>query len=192
MKVISIGCNCDVATFIKNNFNSESYPFDWLWTTIDFIINTFETDYFKFSECEKLIAEFAGHTYIHSGGLKRTSSAISLHDADGQSESEYISNIPLINEKYKRRFKRLYDTLNQDEDIILIRKVLPLSQGAIKHSVETDEKINYLSELLSKKFKAKITICILDNQVINKNNTLNNIKFFNSEDELLIFIKSQI
>ena len=81
--------------------------------------------------------------------------------------------------------------LNQEEDIILIRKVLDKTQGAVKNNFDTSEKINYLSELISKKFKAKISICIVDNEgYINKNNILNNIKVFNSFSELLLFIKS--
>ena len=53
------------------------------------------------------------------------------------------------------------------------------------------KKINYLSELLSKKFKAKISICIVDDEgYINKNNMSNNIKVFKSFNELLLFIKS--
>ena len=55
MKIISIGCNCNVRTFLNDNdFSAESYPFDWIWTNIDFVIKTFETDYFDFTECEKL------------------------------------------------------------------------------------------------------------------------------------------
>ena len=45
MKIISIGCNCDVGFFIKRNFNNEYYPFDWIWSNIDFVINTFELDF---------------------------------------------------------------------------------------------------------------------------------------------------
>lgn len=198
MKIISIGSNCDVGLFIKQNFNSESYPFDWIWSNIDFVINTFEGDYFEFTECEKLNPVWNPphcHTYIFNNNCKgdtnRICSAVSVHDADHQSQTQYISNIQSINEKYTRRFKRLYDTLNQDEEIILIRKVLDRSQGAIKKTVDTNEKINYLSELLSKKFKAKISICIVDNEGhINKNNISNNIKLFNSFSELLLFIKS--
>lgn len=199
MKIIGIGCNCDVSSFIKNNFNSEYYPFDWMWSNIDFVINTFERDYFEFTECEKLNPVWHDpphHTYIFNNNCKgykeRICSAVSVHDADFQSQAQYISNIPFINEKYTRRFKRLYDALNQYEDIILIRKVLDKTQGAVKSNFDTNEKINYLSEILSKKFKAKITICVVDDEGhINKNNVLkNNIKVFNSFDELFLFIKS--
>ena len=154
MKVISIGCNCDVGFFIKNNFNSEYYPFDWIWSNIDFVINTFELDYFEFTECEKLNPVWDPpnqHTYIFNNNCKgdkeRICSAVSVHDADFQSQTQYISNIPLINEKYKRRFTRLYDVLNQTEDIILIRKVLDKSQGAVTKSFDNigQSNLNLLS-----------------------------------------------
>lgn len=199
MKIINIGCNCDVSFFIKNNFNIEYYPFDWIWSNIDFVIKTFEDDYFEFTECEKLNAicdTSKDHTYIFNnkcnGDKERMCSAVSVHDADYNTEEQYISNIPLINEKYKRRFKRLYDALNQHEDIILIRKVLDKTQGAVKKNYDTNEKINYLSELLSKKFKANITICIVDNEnfINDKIPLKENIKLFSSLDKLLLFIKS--
>ena len=196
MKIISIGCNCDVAYFIKKNFSSEYYPFDWIWSNIDFVIKTFEQDYFEFTECEKLNSVFAPPTaYIFNnnctGSDNRICSAVSLHDGHFDKPSQYYSEIPIINKKYTRRFKRLYDALNQNEDIFLIRKVLDKAQGAVKSSFDTNEKINYLSELLSKKFKAKITICIVDNEgFINENIPLKeNIKLFNSFDKLLLFVK---
>ena len=69
MKVISLGNNCDIAQMLRyNNLRKEGYPFDWIWTSIDFLIETFTTDYFVFTECEKLIckSEFNGNsdTYI--------------------------------------------------------------------------------------------------------------------------------
>ncbi len=38
MKIISIGCNCDVGFFIKNNFNSEYYPFERNYIFLHYII----------------------------------------------------------------------------------------------------------------------------------------------------------
>ena len=197
MKIISIGSNCDVGFFIKNNFGSEYYPFDWIWSNIDFVINTFEKDYLEYTECDKLNAVWVAnskHTYIFNnnckGGEERKCSAVSVHDADNHSEKEYISKIPVINETYKRRFKRLYDVLNNNSEVILIRKVLSREQGAIKKSPDTNEKINYLSELLSIKFQAKITICIVDNEgFINESALKGNIKLFKSFNELFVFIK---
>jgi hypothetical protein len=155
---------------------------------------------FWITECEKLNPIWDSrypHTHIFNNNCKgdneRICSAVSVHDTDFQNQTQYISNIPLINEKYTRRFKRLYDTLNQDEDIILIRKVLDTTQGAVKNNFDTNEKLNYLSELISKKIKAKISICVVDNEsYINKNNISNNIKIFDSFSELLLFIKSAV
>lgn len=198
MKIISLGCNCEVGFFIKNKFCSEYYPFDWMWSNIDFIINTFEKDYFEFTECEKLNAIWvpdSKHTYIFNnncnGGVDRICSCVSVHDADNQSQEQYISNIPIINSKYKRRFTRLYDILNSNEDIMLIRKVLDKTQGAVKNVFDSDEKINYLCNLISNKFTANITFCIIDNEdFIDKTKLNDNIKLFRSFNELYFHIKS--
>jgi len=197
MKIISIGCNCDVGFFIKKHFSSEYYPFDWIWSNIDFVINTFEKDYFEFTECEKLNAVWVPgkpNTHIHNnnckGEINRICSAVSVHDADLHSELQYISSIPSINEKHKRRFKRLYDVLNSKEDIILIRRVLYREQGAVKKNFDTNEKINYLCELLRNKFNSKITICVVDNEdFIDKNNLHQNIKLFKRFEDLNDYIK---
>jgi hypothetical protein len=200
MKIISIGCNCNVRTFLNNNnFTTEAYPFDWIWTNIDFVIKTFETDYFDFTECEKLNGMFCSsnkHTYIHNdnckGGDETICSGLSLHDGFFKSQEDYVSNIPIINEKYKRRFKRLYDVLNSSADIFLIRKVIQKQEyNPVKSIFETDEKINYLSEILSKKFKSNITICVIDDEnFLNRNSTKDNIKIFNDYNELLLFLNN--
>jgi hypothetical protein len=194
MKIISIGCNCDVGFFIKKISNKEYYPFDWIWSNIDFVINTFEKDYFEFTECEKLNAAWAPnqkHTYISNNIDKKICSALSVHDADSQTKNEYLKNIPMINNKYKRRFKRLYDILNSNEEIILIRKVLDKTQNAIEKNYDSNEKLNYLSELLSKKFKSNIKICVIDNEnFIQKNYLKENIKLFHSFNELFIYLNN--
>jgi hypothetical protein len=198
MKIISIGCNCDTGFFIKHNFGAAYYPFDWIWSTIDFVIKTFETDYFEFTECEKLNAIWVPpneHTYIFNnncnGNADRICSAVSVHDADHQSKEQYTASIPHINEKYKRRFARLYDALNSGEDIILIRKVLDKKQGAVKKDYDTNEKLNYLSALVSKKFKSKIKICVFDNEGFIRSDALNeNIKLFHSFNDMFSYIKT--
>ena len=197
MKIISLGSNCEVGFFIKHNFSSsEYYPFDWIWSNIDFVINTFENDYFEFTDCEKLNAVWVPphqHTYIFNnncnGTEDRICSAVSVHDADFHQQPEYILNIPKINEKYKRRFTRLYNVLNSNENVILIRKVLDTNQGAIKKTYDSAEKLNRLSMIFTK-FPAKITLCIVDSEgTVSKNNLNKNILMFTSLNELRIHLK---
>ena len=198
MKLISLGCNCSPADFIKKHFPSEYYPFDWIWSNIEFVLKTFETDSFEFTECEKLnpVWETNSHyTYIFNnnckGGPIRKCSAICLHDANYQTPDTIAAHIPVINEKYKRRFARLYEALNSDDDIILIRRVLERSQGAVMPVYDSNETLNRLVSLLNNKFRARITLCVVDDGGFLDNSELHaDIKVFNSFDELLPFIQS--
>jgi hypothetical protein len=170
MKIISLGCNCDVGYFIQKYFPQTYDPFDWLWSNIDFIINTFENEYFEFTECEKLNAVWITgqpYTYIFNnqckGDVERKCSAISLHDANNLSPNEYYVNIPNINEKHQRRFSRLCQFMkNENEEIIFIRKVLYKTQGAVKMIPDSIDNLKYLNNLLKEKYKAKITFYIVD------------------------------
>ena len=170
-KIISIGSNCDLSFFLKKiNEKKETYPFDWIWSNIDFVYKTFEEDYFEFTEIEKLNAVWEKphpHTYIFNnnclGQKNRICSAVSVHDADHKSKDEFIKMIPEINEKYKRRFDRLYKELNTPENnIILIRSTLPANQGAIKPIQDNEDKMNKLLQMLKKKFVANIKLVVID------------------------------
>lgn len=195
MKFISLGCNCDVKIFFKDNIRvyDKSLPFDWIWSNIDFLIKTFSTDYFEFTEVEKLHAFWVSpypFTYIVNnnctGETHRICSALSLHDADYQSEEQYISNIPNINEKYKRRFHRLYNILDEEDKVICIRKILPSEQGAINQNVDTKEKVIQLANILNNKFKSNIFIFLVDEEQVIDNDINNEmyIKRFNSFADL--------
>jgi hypothetical protein len=182
MKFVSLGSNCDVATFIKQAFKQETYPFDWLFTNIDFIINTFEKNYHEFTECEKLnpvFVENCKYTYIFNNGCKgeteRICSAVSVHDADYTNEITFPEKISTINEKYKRRFKRLYELFeNTNEKIIFIRKLLDKEQGAVKKEYDTVGKINQLFDLIQKKCKTNFELYIVDTE-----NSFSEIDFSN-------------
>jgi hypothetical protein len=199
MKIISLGCGCDVRAFLnRNNFSDKSYPFDWIFSNIDFIIQTFEKDYFEFTECEKLNAVWDPphtSTYIYNNGCKgktnRICSAVSLHDADHLNKEQYESFIPFINEKYKRRFNRLYNVLKSGEDVIFIREARK-SQTAVNIVLETNKKFNHLMNIFVKKFKSKITLCVIDvDNIIDRNDYLHeNIKVFQSFDEVLTYLHS--
>ncbi len=219
MKVISLGNNCDIAQMLRyNNLRKEGYPFDWIWTSIDFLIETFTTDYFVFTECEKLIckSEFNGNsdTYVEYNNNNNNSynelssnnkliKAISVHDADNmKNENELREKIVEINEKYKRKFERLYSDINNEDKILFVRKISPANEIPLDNTTDTIEKIEELYRLLISKFKCKIIICILDekgvlmNNLERKkynidNNTINidnNIFIFNCEFILIRFI----
>ena len=146
MKIISIGCNCNARTFIKDNFNMESYPFDWLITNIDFLINVFETSSFDFCNIENLYYNFTNET-IHI--RNKNNSALSIHDMEGLNQQQFKQQIPIVNEKYERRLKRLYDVLNSNEEVLLIRQILE-KQSSVNQVDDSTEKLNYLSNLLKK------------------------------------------
>jgi hypothetical protein len=196
MKFISLGSDCSPATNTCRYFNKEAYPFDWIWSNIDFIIKTFETDYFEFTEVEKLNfvrSNNAGYIFNNNceGNSERVCSALSVHDAEKMTNEQFIINIPIINEKYKRRFARLYEILNSNEDIFLIRMALENSQGAVKNIPDDIEKLNLLIKLLKNKFTANITLIVVDKNTdiqYNAKSIHENIKIFKSFTELNKFL----
>ena len=200
MKVISIGSNCNPRRFIKKNYSMKSYPFDWLITNIDFVINVFETSIFDFCSIENLYFDYKKcrkGKNLHIKNKEIDNNAVSFHDIKLNDKKSKM--IPIINEKYKRRFKRLYDILNSNEDVLLIREILDKQDDVIQIN-DSIEKLNYLYNLLKKKFDKNITICIVETsgkKEINfndlKNYKLNsNIKLFNTYSELKYYIDSKL
>ena len=105
-------------------------------------------------------------------------------------EEEYIAHIPVINEKYKRRMERLYNTLNGEEPIMLVRKTLEKDQQSIQSSLDTPERLNYLVKLLSQKFKAPITLCVLDEDKYIDHCALDkSIQYFDSFHNFWVYLK---
>lgn len=172
MYIISIGCNCEVADFLRaNQFRHQSFPFDWIWSSIEFILQTFTTDVFEFTDIGKLqIVKDPPHigTYVfnnHCKGLqKRICTAVSVHDGDNMTLDAFMCHIPTLNAKYRRRFARLYSILNEDTDVVLVRLVKPSAQGAIEPSPETAETIELFYRFIQGKFKARITLCVVDKE----------------------------
>ena len=195
MKVVSLGCNCDIGYFIKHNFAHEYYPFEWIWSTLDFVIKVLEEGVIDFMDCEKLITNrtpnvnpaLNWNTAIYNGDAIYNGTAASIHDADNMTEEEYIANIPVINERYKRRMNRLMDTLNGEEHICFVRKTLG-SQGHIQPTLDTPEQLNKLVAVL-KKFKAPITLCVLDEEKYIDKNGLHDIQYFDSFHNLWVYLK---
>jgi hypothetical protein len=69
--------------------------------------------------------------------------------------------------------------------------VLERSQGAVMPVYDSNETLNRLVSLLNNKFRARITLCVVDDGGFLDNSELHaDIKVFNSFDELLPFIQS--
>jgi hypothetical protein len=46
MNVLSLGCNCYVGLFLRDHYPGPFYPFDWIWSTLDFVLDTLQTNTF--------------------------------------------------------------------------------------------------------------------------------------------------
>ena len=110
MKIISLGGigGCDLAQALRN-LNQPTYPYDWLITTQSFIINSFNdiNNFFVFDE---------KYVYNNNNLLVYDKKAIMLHDF----KNFFLQKEEVIM-KYKRRFERLNETLNNNEDILFVR-----------------------------------------------------------------------
>lgn len=159
MKVVSLGCNCYVGLFLRDHFPGEFYPFDWIWSTLGFVVETFETDRLAVMDSERKDVKI-------------------VHDTEEES---------IVREKYKRRFERLYATLNGTEEVVLIRKTLDRDQGAILNKMDTAEDLNRLLRSLGK-FRAPITLCVIDMEKCIDRKTLHpSIRLFDSFDGVASF-----
>ena len=173
-EIISLGYNCKVASFkVRHNIKKETYPFDWLVSSIDFIIEVFETDNIIFNDISKLKTKTKNNYKYYR---KYQVLAESIHDKE--------DNIKEINDKYNRRFIRLYKLLNSNLKILLVRVVTPKSVVSLgKDTIDNSNKILKLYNILKNKFKANIDLCIIDReQIINKNELCSNIIYLGNHD----------
>ena len=110
MKIISLGGigGCDLAQALRN-LNQQTYPYDWLITTQTFVINSFNdiNNFFVFDE---------KYLYDNSYLIVDNKKAIMLHDFNN-----YFLQKEDVITKYKRRFERLNDSLNSNDDILFVR-----------------------------------------------------------------------
>jgi hypothetical protein len=111
--------------------------------------------FFDFCSIENLYYDFTKPGLGVHIKNKKNWSALSIHDAVGRIQQHLIHQIPIINKKYERRFKRLDTVLNSNEEVLLIRQILE-NQTPVNQVNDTTEKLNYLSNLLKKKKSIKI------------------------------------
>lgn len=123
-RVISIGMKCGPASMLKHYYlRDASYPFDWLTTPIDSLIEQIESDFRNFL----LSADTLSRRADNACCIQDSASGIELqHDftADGSLEEE----LPKVREKYRRRYSRLAHTPGP---VLFVRFVL--SEEELSH-----------------------------------------------------------
>lgn len=116
-RVISVGMGCGPASMLKHYYlRDASYPFDWLTTPIDSLIEQLESDFSHFLLSSDTLSRRVNNArYIFD-----SASGISLqHDftPNGSLEIE----LPSVREKYLRRYNRL---AHSPGPVLFIRYVL--------------------------------------------------------------------
>ena len=173
-KVISLGGagGCGIAMFLRT-LNYKSYPYDWLYSTQSFIINSF-FDKTLFIQRDK--RDIDNHALFYDDKIVRVT-ASSIHDE--------LHELDCIKSKYDRRFLRLYSDLQSNDNIIFVRLLV---KNNIKHGIteynniiynynETfdiiDEWIDFINKIKLKYNKYNIKLILIDhddkNEKINDN-----------------------
>ena len=182
MKIISLGGigGCNLAIALRN-LNQQTYPYDWLITTQTFIINSFNdiNNFFVFDE---------KYVYNDEKLLVYDKKAIMLHDFN----NFFLQKEEVIT-KYKRRFERLNDSLNSNEDILFVRiydnlqdKLEPYDyyNDILIRDEEDIQKWEFFINYIQIKYNKKIKLLIITNKEDICSKTYNNI--------ILFFIKELI
>jgi hypothetical protein len=73
-----------------------------------------------------------------------------------------------INLKYERRSKRLFNTMDSNKDVVLVRYVKPTTPNQIIKKRETGRQLKRLLSLVQKKYNSNITLLVIDHQHIIK------------------------
>jgi hypothetical protein len=164
MKVISLGGvgGCELAQSLRS-IGYETYPYDWLNATQSFVLRSFNdiNKFFVFDERNV----YKG-TYL----LDRDKGGIISHDF----ENFAIQKNEVI-QKYTRRFNRLNEALESDEEILFIRLYdnldepqLPLRfyDSIFSRDQESIELWNSFITGLGEKYKKRIRLLVLTNREI--------------------------
>ena len=180
MKIISLGGvgGCDLAQSLRD-LNQPTYPYDWLITSQSFIIKSFNNfdNFFIFDE---------KYIYDRQKLLDVNKKAIMLHDFHNFSleKNEVIL-------KYNRRFERLNNDINGNEEILFVRiydnleeKLQPLNyyNDIFVRDEEDISKWNEFISKLSTTYNKKIILLLItSNENICNDNYSNIIIYFTTK-----------
>lgn len=176
MKIISLGGigGCELAKALRN-LNQPAYPYDWLITTQTFIINSFNdiNNFFVFDE---------KYLYNNDKLLVHDKKAIILHDFNN-----FFLQKEVVIAKYKRRFERLNESLNSNEDILFVRIYDNLQDNLVPNNYynnilirdeEDIQKWEFFINYIQNKYNKKIKLLIITNKENICSKTYNNIILF--------------
>ena len=122
--IFSIGEDCACTSYLRKfNLQDFSYPFDWLTgsdfqTRINLLLNDFDKfcEYSDFEKLEKSNSDdvdSANDSYLNTHyGL------MFFHDFN--SEYDFENAYKIVSEKYRRRIARLFDNIENSQDILLV------------------------------------------------------------------------
>jgi len=176
MKIISLGGigGCELAKALRN-LNQPAYPYDWLITTQTFIINSFNdiNNFFVFDE---------KYLYNNNKLLVHDKKAIILHDFNN-----FFLQKEVVIAKYKRRFERLNESLNSNEDILFVRIYDNLQDNLVPNNYynnilirdeEDIQKWEFFINYIQSKYNKKIKLLIITNKENICSKTYDNIILF--------------
>lgn len=123
-KIVSLGSNCEVGIALRSrSLKTESYPFDWIWSNISFIIDIFKnrTKQIDLDSFNLIIGK--EHLYLHNHQI------MLVHDFDDyvnivkteENKNELKSKLKSVTETYNRRLERLTNLCLSGKRILFVR-----------------------------------------------------------------------
>jgi hypothetical protein len=145
-QIISLGQNCNSAWYLKQvELKKASYPFDWIFSSPQIIIDCIDDQFYKFLNKEHIFStnkgKSAGHKIYHNS---------LFNHRDALAEDNFLY--------YKRCTKRFLSILNSQKPIVFIMTVInepdkrrSWSSGFNEiFEVPTDQKIQDMFPLIKK------------------------------------------
>lgn len=159
MELLSIGGvgGCGIATALRK-LNVPAYPYDWILSTQSFVISSFlnPDKFFVFDE-----------RFVHNNIYltNEDKSGVILHDFHN-----FTAEKDKVIDRYKRRFERLKNLLENDKPILLIRAMdnmteilQPFYDPLYKREEEDIKRWIVFRDDLEKRFNKEFNLLLLSN-----------------------------
>ena len=143
---ISLGFFCSVSSELKRiGIRKASYPFDWVISEFETVLNLIENNFIGFLDENQLIVDKDEKEFEKTYVVKNIKNNIKFfHDfANGNSISTQIDR---VKEKYNRRIERFYQSINKPT--LFIRYVK--DRREISYIIDNFEKINKIIKYYNK------------------------------------------